>query len=593
MAYVTPRKNAVGEIASCQVKWRLGGSRSGAQPTERFDDEESAEVFRQAVDDNGQQWPPGWVKGKGYIDSTADTEERYVFQNYARESIKNRTAVEDHYRDAVGKELATYLLPTFGNCDVRSVEHFSRATVGAWVNQMAKTKVWRGSVRKEMSPKTLKNLHGLLSSILKEAVDEEPPLRARNPCDLTALPRTDDDGIGDDDEDMTFLTPQEVEAIVDELLRPEDKRFVRVAYATGFRWGEITALAKQHAVLDTSDGKYRVKVSRSWKRKPGEGFYLGKPKSKRSRRNIRVSASTWNDLLEHGLDKLKRGDLIFHNGHGERLPYSTFYDRWVTAVERAKKAGTLPGEKSPTIHDLRHSHAAALLSAGRGLTYVQRRLGHESITTTSDRYGHLLPEADDDAMETIEEALAGGRGRRPFPDGAVEVLSAGQDTRRLYVVHLLGHIEGFWKLDHAKVVAEQWEMDQGEEARVEAWSADWWMRSVVGGLNWVRHHVPDRVQVWSVGPALYAPDGTEHVIRPEDHEPRVRWAWEWEQSYTDEPACSRVEHREGPDGMTEAAAWGVGRAAVQAAYAQARTDALRTCAYHPSARTVDEGEVVN
>ncbi|MHA5049511.1 hypothetical protein [Streptomyces sp. SD15] len=75
---------------------------------------------------------------------------------------------------------------------------------------MAKTKVWRGSVHKEMSPKTLKNLHGLLSSILREAMQEEPPLRARNPCELVRLPRTDDDGVDDDgdDEDMSFLLPR-------------------------------------------------------------------------------------------------------------------------------------------------------------------------------------------------------------------------------------------------------------------------------------------------------------------------------------------------------------------------------------------------
>lgn len=71
MAYVTPRKNAAGEIAGYQVKWRLGGGGSAPQRTERFDDGPSAEVFKKAVDDNGQQWPPGWVKGKGFIDPAA------------------------------------------------------------------------------------------------------------------------------------------------------------------------------------------------------------------------------------------------------------------------------------------------------------------------------------------------------------------------------------------------------------------------------------------------------------------------------------------------------------------------------------------
>jgi integrase len=45
----------------------------------------------------------------------------------------------------------------------------------------------------------------------------------------------------------------------------------------------------------------------------------------------------------------------------------------------------------PRIHDLRHSHASWLFEAGVDILTVQRRLGHESITTTADRYGHLMP----------------------------------------------------------------------------------------------------------------------------------------------------------------------------------------------------------
>ncbi len=59
---------------------------------------------------------------------------------------------------------------------------------------MLKTKVKRGPKTKDMSPETLRGLHGLLSSVLKEAVVAEPPLRDRNPCDLTRLPSGRTDG---------------------------------------------------------------------------------------------------------------------------------------------------------------------------------------------------------------------------------------------------------------------------------------------------------------------------------------------------------------------------------------------------------------
>ena len=41
------------------------------------------------------------------------------------------------------------------------------------------------------------------------------------------------------------------------------------------------------------------------------------------------------------------------------------------------------------LHDLRHTAAASWLAAGLPLIYVQRQLGHASITTTQQVYGHL------------------------------------------------------------------------------------------------------------------------------------------------------------------------------------------------------------
>ncbi|MFD3978368.1 tyrosine-type recombinase/integrase [Streptomyces griseus] len=596
MASVHPRKNKHGEITSYQVKWRIGGD----PQNERFDDEVSATVFKAAVDEHGQQWPPGWVKGEGFIDPTAEQpdDERYRFKTYALESVRNRTGVEAYYKSAIEKELRTYLLPTFGECDIRSTEHFQKRTVQKWVNKMAETYVWRGSEHKPMSPKTLKNLHGLLSSILKEACQEEPPLRLRNPCELTRLPRTDDDGISEDgdDEDMCFLTPEEVQGIADQMSTPRYRRLVRRKYATGCRWGEITAVAKRQIYRDPKTGKLKLRISRAWKRKDGGGYYLGKPKSKMSRRSIRLDEITYAELLEDGLEELEPGDLVHHNGQGERLPYSTFYDQWEAAKVRAKEAGTLDPDKDPTIHDLRHSLAALLISEGRSLLYVQRRLGHESIKTTGDKYGHLLPVADDDAMDTIERGL-GGPGRSDVvaldDDEVPYELSeraAAQGARRVYVVHLGAHKEGFWELDDARALAGQWFVEKAVEPLVEVWTSAWWTRSAHGGrgggLELVRYRVPERLRVWQVGPAYYSVDGTERVERPEDHEPRVAWTWEWEPAFTDEQAVPHTEW--GDNGETEARAYGLSRGAVVAAFAAARSDALRVCGHHP--RATEPGE---
>lgn len=549
MAYVTTRKNKAGEVTSYQVKWDLGGSRAAGQQVERFKDEASATTFCAAVKEHGEQWPPGWVKGVGYRDE-------YRFETYARESIRLRTGIEEHYRHALVRELEMWLLPTFGDKDVRSPTDFSKRTVAAWVNEMASTMLWSGANRKKMSPKTIRNLHGLLSSILIEAMDEEPPLRARNPCKKTRLPRTDDDGLAPANRDMTFLTPEEVEAVAEQYESPELAKLHRDKFATGARWGEISALAKVHVGLDEYTGKPMVTFERAYKRKVGGGFELGLTKSSRSNRTIRITDTTWQGYLSAGLVEMEDEELIYQDEGGGPVPYWKFHDAFTEAVAKAHAAGTLPKRKRPTPHDLRHSAAAVLISQGHPLTYVQRRLGHESIVTTSDRYGHLLPQADDDAMETIEAAQRPGGP----PRGAVVPLqaTAPEDGRRVFVVHCGAgegaRLEGFWELDHAQALAEQLEVDMGAPVLVEAWSVAWWNRQIMHGVNKVRHRIPERVAVWRVGPAVYGPDGVEYVRQPEDHEPRSTTAWEWEESYTEEPALHRAEWR--PGGETEAEAWG-------------------------------------
>lgn len=70
---------------------------------------------------------------------------------------------------------------------------------------------------------------------------------------------------------------------------------------------------------------------------------------------------------------------------------------WNPAVERAsgkavRRGGKAPEKllgKEPRIHDLRHTCASWMIAGGVPLPVIQDHLGHESITTTIDLYGHL------------------------------------------------------------------------------------------------------------------------------------------------------------------------------------------------------------
>lgn len=53
-------------------------------------------------------------------------------------------------------------------------------------------------------------------------------------------------------------------------------------------------------------------------------------------------------------------------------------------------------------HDLRHSQAAMLIAQGEHPKVIQNRLGHSSIKTTLDTYGHLFDGLDEAAAERLD-----------------------------------------------------------------------------------------------------------------------------------------------------------------------------------------------
>jgi integrase len=104
------------------------------------------------------------------------------------------------------------------------------------------------------------------------------------------------------------------------------------------------------------------------------------------------------------------GEWVFTNsgrstngGPDDPVRGPNFYTNvWVPALLRAKEAGLT---KKPRVHDLRHTNASWLIQAGVPLTVVQRHLGHESIQTTSDGYGHLDRKSSRVVADVVGKAL--------------------------------------------------------------------------------------------------------------------------------------------------------------------------------------------
>ena len=66
------------------------------------------------------------------------------------------------------------------------------------------------------------------------------------------------------------------------------------------------------------------------------------------------------------------------------------------------------GLREARVHDLRHFHASVTLQKGGSLLLVSKRLGHASIATTGDIYGHLLPGWQKEAANAFAKTMRDG-----------------------------------------------------------------------------------------------------------------------------------------------------------------------------------------
>jgi integrase len=68
-----------------------------------------------------------------------------------------------------------------------------------------------------------------------------------------------------------------------------------------------------------------------------------------------------------------------------------------------ERAGLPPAFR---FHDLRHTFATLMLSNGASLNVVQETLGYSQAYMTLDVYGHMLPDAQKQAMSRLGDLLS-------------------------------------------------------------------------------------------------------------------------------------------------------------------------------------------
>ncbi len=309
------------------------------------------------------------------------------------------------------KAVGTYVHPTAGRAavqdlwpawiaakQVRSKPAYIESLEGAWRKHVqpawgarqvgsirhAEVQEWVTSMSAQYSASVVLRAAGMLRSLLGTAVADR--LIAANPADGLTLPRKRP-------KRHIYLAADELIRLADECSWRHD--MILALGMTGMRWGEMVALR----VGDVDIDHRRIRVERS-ATEVGGRIVMTETKTY-ERRSI-----TYPRMLEQCLIARMEGrdvdDPLFtqpdgsvvRRRHGPTTPGTWFYAAKLRVLgERVAR--------SMTFHDLRHTAASLMVSAGANVKAVQRQLGHRSAAMTLDVYADLF----DDDLDTVAERL--------------------------------------------------------------------------------------------------------------------------------------------------------------------------------------------
>lgn len=223
---------------------------------------------------------------------------------------------------------------------------------------------WVADISTTLSPATVRKAHAILGEALTLAAARGRI--ARNPNLLIELPRPVEP-------DHRYLTDPELHSLA-EAMAPRYRPFVYLGGYAGLRPGESLAA--------------------EWGDISGQTLRVRGTKTKASRRSVRIPPILSLALAEHR-QAFPHVRWILHNSRGHQVRIDTFRNRqWRDAVEQTVGEPMRP-------YDLRHTHVALLIAEGAHAKVIADRLGHTTIRTTMDCYGHLLEGVGDDLIDGL------------------------------------------------------------------------------------------------------------------------------------------------------------------------------------------------
>jgi len=291
---------------------------------------------------------------------------KILFGQYAREWW-NSTTHEPGTRLNIDGRLRNHILPFFADIPLASIR---ASHVRGWVTGLTD----------KLAPATVVATYNTLQKILRTA--EIDGIISRSPClgiDLPRLGRR---------EEMHFLDPEGINLLADTI----DARYSALIYTagyTGMRWGELAALRAANinllkGAVDVAEAQTEI-----------SGHVRVKPYTKTGGRRTISLPGFLAEMIGQHMGRFPSDERVFPAAEGGPLR-RTFYRRHFVPATVA--AGLDPLR----FHDLRHSCVALLIGQGAHPAEIMQRLGHNSIKTTIDRYGHLFPSLDQRLKDGLE-----------------------------------------------------------------------------------------------------------------------------------------------------------------------------------------------
>ena len=302
------------------------------------------------------------------------------YENYAKIKMRPSTYltyhgyIENHIKPQLGK------IPLNDLTTLHLQQFYKKLLAEGRVERIEAQKQPKG-----LSTKTVRNIHQIISSALKLAVEQR--LIAHNPADGCALPKVEH-------KEMKTLTADQLSAFFREAMDSGVYELYYLDLATGLRRGELLGLKWTDVDLVRGVLKIQRAISRQ------NGKVVEAPlKTKNAYRTLPLSADAI-DVLVQQRRKTGNSEWVFPSPTGG--PMSP--DSVLHMLHRVLKRAGLPKVR---FHDLRHTFATLALQNGVDIKTVSGMLGHFSTGFTLDTYAHVTTSAKREAAKTMGSILSG------------------------------------------------------------------------------------------------------------------------------------------------------------------------------------------